>query len=89
MRLLKYLGLVALVMVLAFGIEFGRMALERHDARRTTMTYVYNICNAARQEDNGRSEADCGEVQDRTDTEFMCEQDNNDPATHCWVEDKR
>ncbi len=47
---------------------------------------VYSVCNAARQQHDAASELRCGELQDMTNTEFLCEANNNLPSTRCWVE---
>ena len=38
----------------------------------------------AHSETNGKSEEDCGNAQDRTHTEFLC----NNTGKYCWLEVK-
>lgn len=47
---------------------------------------VKSICDKAHREVNGTSEEACGNAQDITGTEYICE--NNTPDADCWVEVK-
>ena len=74
-----YIALIALLLVI-FGLEMrqGGKAEQLADMRHT-----YAICMKAHGETNGKSEEDCGNAQDRTHTEFLCNQ-----AGYCWLEVK-
>lgn len=48
---------------------------------------VYRVCNESRMSLT-IDERGCADLQDQTNTEFLCQQNNNDPANHCWVEEK-
>ena len=79
------------MVVLAFiGFTGGRThKLTDHDiARNRVRAEVFELCNIARQEENGKSEEMCGKIQDTTNTEYVCEKRNKSPVNHCWVEDK-
>lgn len=49
---------------------------------------VYAVCNSARLEISGASEQACGQLQDKYGIEFLCNANNNSPATNCWTEAK-
>ena len=46
--------------------------------------YVQTVCDIAHDEYSGESEQKCGDAQDQTNTEYLC----NHSGTTCWVEDK-
>lgn len=46
---------------------------------------VYDECNLSRQNIKF-TEAQCGEAQDATGTEFLCQERNSLPNNVCWVE---
>ncbi len=46
---------------------------------------VYKVCNESRISST-IDEKGCGELQDALHYEFLCETNNTNPATHCWVE---
>lgn len=64
----------------------GQYGAARQENRSAQFEYVYNVCNHARTELDGESRAQCGEAQDSTHSEFMCDRDDMLPSTHCWVE---
>lgn len=47
-------------------------------------TQVYDACISAHYETNGASEKRCGDLQDKYNIEFLCDQ----TGTDCWVEQK-
>lgn len=74
------LSLVVLLLV-AFGfimIQVGKQEQikQQHQA--------FNVCLAAHAEVSGASENACGLAQDRTHTEFLC----NNNGQYCWLEVK-
>lgn len=73
-------------LALAIGVILGCSinAAATDNAKRE----VYAVCNSARLELNGASEEACGQVQDKYNIEFLCEANNNLPATNCWTEAK-
>ena len=83
----KQLPLLIIITLVGVAVvsDYRGARAELSTAKRE---YVYQICNSARQEVNGQSEQECGRAQDRTGTEFLCEQRNADPSNHCWVEEK-
>lgn len=62
------------------------MFLEMYDQQGNTMRAVYAVCNESRLVTNGQLEQACGDAQDASSSEFLCDQNNQDPSTHCWVE---
>lgn len=48
---------------------------------------VYDMCQASRISDTV-SESTCGELQERYNAEYLCDQNNKNASTHCWVEMK-
>lgn len=77
--------LIALTLAVALVVT-GQYAEARKDERAAKRDYVYQLCNDARQELSGASEEACGQAQDSTNTEFLCEANNMSPSTYCWVE---
>lgn len=71
------LTVVMLALFGYFAVNIGKQ-LQLQDMQNT-----YKLCVAAYRETNGASEAACGAAQDRTSTEFVCNQSNN-----CWLEVK-
>lgn len=84
-RAMLPLVLLTIVLGVVVGTQYRNAQTELGIAKRE---YVYQICNNARQEDNGASELECGRAQERTSTEFLCEQRNQYPDNVCWVEEK-
>lgn len=72
--------IVALYSYLA-GMFNPALVSTNHDA-------VFAVCSQSRLVDSGEWEAACGMAQDESDTEFICEANNNNPSTHCWVTTK-
>lgn len=56
--------------------------------RDNELAQVYSICNESRMSPV-INETECGNAQDLTNTEFLCEQANTLPTNHCWVEEKQ
>lgn len=80
---MKYniLLILSIIAVLAGGIAWGVGAQAR------TVQHVYNVCNASRISKT-ISEHDCGDLQDKTNTEFLCNANNDLSTNYCWVEVK-
>lgn len=73
--------LLTLLMLAAFGyftVNIGKQ-LQLKDMQDT-----YKLCMGAHRETNGASESACGAAQDRTSTEFVC----NQTGDYCWLEVK-
>ena len=73
-------SIIALLLV-AFGfimIQTGKQ-LQLGAMRR-----AYSLCLAAHAEVNGDSERACGDAQDQTHTEFLCDK----AGEYCWLEVK-
>lgn len=73
---------------LCLAILGGSNITQTNDIRKTQEALVYSICNQARQEISGASEQDCGEVQERLNIKFSCENRNSLPTNKCWAEAK-
>lgn len=84
-RAILPLLLLTLVLGIIVGLEYRSSVVELRLAKHE---YVYHICSEARLEVSGESEQACGDAQDRTGTEFLCEKNNQDPSTVCWVEER-
>lgn len=48
---------------------------------------IYEMCQSSRITDMV-SEQTCGELQDRYNAEYLCDSNNKNASTHCWVEMK-
>ena len=48
---------------------------------------VYAVCNESRMSPSIK-EHGCAALQDQLHLEFLCQQNNTDPDTHCWVEEE-
>lgn len=70
------------------AIFAARLDATSADLRQATLHSVYVTCNDSRISWDV-SEMECDELQATTDSEFLCQARNMDPANHCWVEDKR
>lgn len=66
----------------------GKAGFYQSKTDAEIQTEVYNYCNASRQVIDGDREQHCGDMQDATNSEFLCDQRNFSPTTHCWVEVK-
>lgn len=58
----------------------------RIDEHTAMIAAVQSTCDNARAEISGTSEQACGDIQDRTGTEYLCRQVGHDYS--CWVEVK-
>lgn len=80
------------ITIFAFGtlllVAVSQLDQAKGDLRQATLSNVYTVCNDSRISSE-INETQCGELQDMTDTEFLCDANNMSPANHCWVEDKR
>jgi hypothetical protein len=72
-----------LVIVLAV-IVIGQYRDSQKLLGANKIKYVQTICDKAHNEVSGQSEQACGDAQDRTNTEYLC----NQTGTSCWVEEK-
>ncbi|MES1987278.1 MAG: hypothetical protein V4440_04470 [Pseudomonadota bacterium] len=69
----------------ALLVVYGFIMLQVGKQRQIAQQHqTYNICIKAHFETSGASEQACGNAQDRTHTEFICNQD----GTYCWLEVK-
>jgi hypothetical protein len=62
------------------------MFLEMYGQQGKTMRAVYAVCNNSRLVINGQLEQACGDAQTASSTEFVCDHNDQNPSTHCWVE---
>jgi len=59
-----------------------------HDEYRMgVLSTVYAICNESRISAT-INETQCGDIQDSTQTEYLCKENNSLSTTYCWTEDK-
>lgn len=73
--------LLVAVLLVVFGLEMRQGGkLEQ----LSDMRHAYAVCMTAHNEINGASEDACGSAQDRTHTEFLC----NQTGQYCWLEVK-
>lgn len=82
-----YQSTIALLTVVCL-ISATQLSGAHDEQRQATLINVYTVCNDSRISAE-ISETECGNLQDTTDTEFLCTANNMSPANHCWVEDKR
>lgn len=75
-----------LYLAIAMMVITTVMFLEMYDQQGKTIRAVYAVCNNSRLVTNGQLEQACGDAQTASSTEFLCEHNNQDPTTHCWVE---
>lgn len=78
-RLPLYLITALLAVVILRGFDDAHKQLAA-----SQVEYVQTICDQAHNEINGASERACGDAQDKTNTEYLC----NSINTSCWVEAK-
>lgn len=78
--LLSKAATVALLLMV--GLILG--AAINGAAARSAAAEVYAACMQAHYETDGPSEQHCGDLQDRYNIEFLCDQ----TSTHCWTEVK-
>lgn len=76
-------GLFLLAVVFALGNAAGHASGATESAKRL----VYSVCNDSRMSPT-ITEQQCGDLQDQTGTEFLCEEANTSPTNICWVEVK-
>lgn len=63
--------------------------LDNPPTRQQQVLEAYNICNSARLEPSGRSEQACGDVLDKYNLVFTCEQRNRKLDNVCYVYDEK
>lgn len=74
------LSLIAVLLVV-----FGSIMLQIGKQEQIKQVHqAYSVCLAAHAEVSGKSEAACGNAQDATHTEFLC----NQTGQYCWLEVK-
>lgn len=75
------LALITIAAVLSMVVvgQYTEAAAELSTAKKQ---YVQTICENAYQKIDGKTENDCGNAQDKTNTEFLCNYQT------CWVEEK-
>lgn len=74
--------LLTLSLALGVGLIIG-LGINRA-ATQTASADVYAACMEAHYETDGASEQHCGDLQDKYNIEFLC----NQTGTECWTEAK-
>lgn len=75
---------IFIVLLLALSVITTQQLFSR-DADVKAM--VYQVCNDSRTSPT-ITEEQCGNIQDLSNTEFLCEANNPLPSNYCWVEVK-
>lgn len=78
---MKYQYLLIVVLLAVFGFEMIQIG-EQQQIRHQQQALA--ICQTAHNEINGASEQACGNAQDATHTEFLCDS----TGKYCWLEIK-
>lgn len=79
---MKQYQLIAITILLAV---FGFIMLQvGKQVQVANMHEAYSLCLTAHAEVSGASETACGNAQDKTHTEFLCDKTNS----YCWLEVK-
>lgn len=76
----------SIALLLLAGVILGGSI--NNAAAQSAAAEVYAVCNNARLEISGTSEAHCGDLQDRYHIEFLCNERNASQTNHCWTEIK-
>ena len=79
MNKILYLVIAVLAVVVVYQYNGAQ-----HELRIAKIEYVQHLCDRAHTEISGASEVECGNAQDRTNTEYLCDK----TGTTCWVEEK-
>lgn len=74
------------LMFIAMNLFMG-LAMLSMSHRIEPRDLVYQVCNESRISAT-ISERGCADLQDQLHMEFLCEQANDRPDNHCWVENK-
>lgn len=69
------------LLLVAFGFIMIQVGKQQQISQQQQ---AYQICLKAHSEISGASENACGQAQDRTHTEFLC----NQTGHYCWLEIK-
>lgn len=77
-----------ILLAIAVTIAFYTVGMFNEADRERQGAEVFAICNASRIGVSHADKADCAQVQDHYGFEFLCEANNSDVNTKCWVEDK-
>ncbi len=76
--------ITGIVMVGFFAVMGGFLGFTLgQDAQLNSMRETYKTCLVAYHETDGASEKACGDAQDATSTEFLCNREG-----YCWLEVK-
>lgn len=70
------------ILIVAVALLMGAVWEKSADASDLRQTLA--ICQSAHRETDGASEQRCGDMQDKTHTEFICSQ----TGAYCWLEVK-
>jgi hypothetical protein len=76
-------SVVLIGLILALGQAAGHASGATDQLKRD----VYRVCNQSRISST-ITEGSCADLQDATNTEFLCAENNTSPNNICWVEVK-
>lgn len=71
--------IVSCIVIYVNGVMLGNILQQNH-TKAVQVQMVQQVCDIAHRENSGYSERACGDVQDQTNTEYICN------STSCWVE---
>ena len=71
------------VVTLVVGVATMFVVVSNH---REDLTIAESVCQYSHKVNSGRWEDACGQLQDETNTEFLCDELSAD--AHCWLEEK-
>lgn len=75
----KVIILVVVAVVAGVSGVMLQSAMQKH-----WIDKAYSVCNTSHFSIDGRLEEECGRLQDKTGTEYLCDQDGR----YCWLEVK-
>lgn len=75
------------VLVVGAALAWSMVAVHNSATTRAKVAMVYQVCNESRISPT-IDERGCGDLQDQTHTEFLCDANNVLVSNHCWVEVK-
>lgn len=71
------------IIILAI-LSTSQLIYANDNTYRTQISYTKQVCDKSHNEISGSTEQLCGELQDKTNTEYLCNQTGN----YCWLEVK-
>lgn len=77
---------LAFIIIGIIALSFFVATAGAASPRAREMSLVQSTCSYSREVTSGTWEDLCGEMQDKTNTEFLCSDLSSD--AYCWVEDK-